>query len=202
MKRTLTFLLVLLGAALLGGCATSRIVDSEVTAFSSWPAAPAVPGTSYRFERLPSQQGLDGQQERIEAIAQGALARVGLVLVPDSARLSVQVSASTQRVQRFVDDGFLLGGPGVYGGYGYGGFGYGGPFGAPFNRFGELYYLREVSLQVRELASNKVVYETKARHDGPWSDTFTLLPAMFEAALLGFPQPPPGTRRVDVTLPR
>ena len=31
------------------------------------------------------------------------------------------------------------------------------------------WYVREVSVVLRELPSNKVVYETRARNDGPYS---------------------------------
>ena len=204
MQRTFALLLSAL-ALLVAGCATTRVVDSDVTAFSAWPAAPAAPGTTYRFERLPSQQLPGSAQDRIEAIAQTSLARVGMVLSPAHAKLSVQVVANTQRLDRLTNNGFILGGPSVLiAPGGYGGFGpYGGFAGFPFgNRFGELYYQREVSLQVRDLASNQVVYETQARHDGPWSDSFAILPAMFDAALVGFPRPPPGTWRVDVQITR
>lgn len=208
-QRLAAIVLVMCTALILGGCATSRLVDTDVTAFSAWQAAPAAPGTTYRFERLPSQQFDSQLQDRIEAMAQTSLSRVGMVLSPPSAKLSVQVVANSQRVERIIDDGFMLGGPGVFvgpGGYGpfggFGGFGPYGGFGGFPNRFGELYYQREVSIQVRDLASNQVVYETKARHDGPWSDTFVILPVMFDAALVGFPQPAPGTRRVDIQISR
>jgi len=46
------------------------------------------------------------------------------------------------------------------------------------------------------------VYETHASNDGPWLDNRTVLPAMFEAAMQGFPNPPPGPRRVDIQVGR
>jgi hypothetical protein len=55
---------------------------------------------------------------------------------------------------------------------------------------------------MRELSSGQVVFETRAVHDGVWSDTLAVLPAMLNAALQGFPQPPPGTRRINVEIPR
>ena len=55
---------------------------------------------------------------------------------------------------------------------------------------------------MRELSTQKVVFETRALHDGPSGDAFALLPAMLDSALLGFPQPPAGTRRVNVEIPR
>ncbi len=71
------------------GCSTMRVVDSDVTAFPRWSAAPPGPGTTYRFERLPSQQALGAQQDAVEALARTALAKVGMDLNPANARYSV-----------------------------------------------------------------------------------------------------------------
>ena len=201
MKRGFTALIfmVFLGA-LLAGCSSVRLIDSNVTAFSAWTAAPPAPGTPYRFERLPSQQSQPAgnvQQDRIEAIARTSLARVGMDLAPDTARFSVQVILNTQVLERFADDNLLMGGPGVFFGAG----NRGGSFGMSFPiRFGEPYYKRDVTLLMRELATQKVVFETRALHDGPWGDTFAVLPAMLDSALRGFPQPPAGTRRVNTEI--
>lgn len=209
MKRLLAaFCSVAVLALFMAGCSTMRLVDSDVTAFSRWSAAPPAPGTPYRFERLPSQQALAAQQDqdRVEALARTALAKVGLDLAPNVARYSVQVLVSTLVLDR-----------GFYGSPGYGGFGYpmtgvfmgGGSRGASLGlgmsfplRFPDPYFKRELSILMRELSTGQVVFETRAVHDGVWSDTLAVLPAMLDAALLGFPQPPPGTRRVNVEIPR
>jgi hypothetical protein len=209
MKRVFSALCtVAVLAFFMAGCSTARLVDSDVTAFSRWSAAPPAPGTPYRFERLPSQQTLAAQQDqdRVEALARNALAKVGLDLAPNVARYSVQVLVSTLVLDR-----------GFYGGPSYGGFGYpmtgvfmgGGSRGASLGlgmsfplRFPDPYFKRELSLLMRELSTGQVVFETRAVHDGVWSDTLAVLPAMLDAALLGFPQPPPGTRRVNVEIPR
>jgi hypothetical protein len=68
--------------------------------------------------------------------------------------------------------------------------------------FPEPYFKRELSILMRELSTGQIVFETRAVHDGVWSDTLAVLPAMLDAALTGFPQPPPGTRRVNVEIPR
>ena len=187
-------------SALLAGCAGVRLIDSNVTAFSAWTAAPPAPDTPYRFERLPSQQSQPSgnlQQDRIEAIARTSLARVGMDLVPDAARFSVQVILNTQVLERFPDESLLMGGPGMFFGAG----SRGSSFGMSFPiRFGEPYYKRDVTLLIRELATQKVVFETRALHDGPWADTFAVLPAMLDSALLGFPQPPGGTRRINTEI--
>ena len=55
---------------------------------------------------------------------------------------------------------------------------------------------------MRDLTTQKVVFETRAVHDGVWSDGLAVLPAMLDSALLGFPQPPAGVRRINVEIPR
>jgi hypothetical protein len=69
-------------------------------------------------------------------------------------------------------------------------------------QFDSPYYRREVQLLVRRLSDGQLVFESRANHDGRWSDDLAVLPAMFEAALRGFPNPPQGVRRVDVEIPR
>ena len=193
MKRSLIklFSLALLGLVLTG-CASVRLVDNQVTTFSSWPAMPPGPNTPYRFERLPSQQADPGQAE-LEALTRTALSRVGLADAPATARYSVQVTFSTEVVERFVDDPFYP--------YGRPGWMFGGPFGYGFPMT-ERVYKRNLNLLVRDLASNQVTFESRAVHDGPWRDSFAIVPAMLEAAVQGFPQPPNGTRRVNVEIPR
>lgn len=202
MKRWLALALWCIALLVMTGCSSVRLVDSDVTAFSSWKTAPPVPGTTYRFERLPSQQALGQQQDFVEGLSGKALAKVGLVLNPPAARLSVQVVINTQVVERYpYDYGYGgLGTPGVFVGGGSRGVGFGLSF--PL-RFPEApWYKRELTILMRDLATGQVMYETRALHDGVWSDTLAVLPAMLDAALTGFPQPPPGTRRIDIEIPR
>lgn len=178
-------------ALLLAGCATSFQLDNTVQSFSNLPAL-AAPAT-YRFERLPSQQA--PQQVQLENLADPALNKAGLKRDDASPRYSVQISARLQPVlSPWADpwDG--------WGGAGFGwrrhrfGFGIG-------SRFGDLespWYHREVGVVVRELATNKVVFESRATNDGPWSSNITVFPAMFEAALQGFPNAPAGPRQVNI----
>lgn len=184
----------------LTACSGMRIVDSDVTAFSAWTAAPPVPGTRYRFERLPSQS-VATQQDRIEAIATTSLSKVGMALSPPDARYSVQVLLSTEIVQRYPEPGFGFGfgGAGVFAGGGSRGSSIGLSF--PIG-LGESYYKRSLSILMRDLTTQKVVFESRALHDGVWNDGFAVLPAMLDSALLGFPQPPAGTRRINVEIPR
>lgn len=174
-----------------------RVVDSDVTAFSAWTASPPAPGTRYRFERLPSQQSVNAQQDRIEALATTSLSKVGMALSPTDAKYSVQVLLVTEIVQRYPERGFGVPGVSVGGGSLGTSIGLSFPIG-----FGETYYKRSVSILMRDLTTQKVVFETRALHDGPSGDAFALLPAMLDSALLGFPQPPAGTRRINVEIPR
>lgn len=193
-----------LTGAILSGCSGMRVVDSDVTAFPAWTSAPPGPGTAYRFERLPSQQLSNVPQDRIEDIARASLAKVGMVLNPAAARLSVQVVLNTQVGQRYPDGNFGGGGPGVFLGAGNFGssVGLSFPLGGFGGGFGNPYYQREIRLSMRDLTTQNVVFETRALNDGPWGDAFSVLPAMIDSALLGFPQPPVGTRRVNVEIPR
>ena len=175
-----------------------RIVDSDVTAFSAWTTSPPAPGTRYKFERLPSQTAAT-QQDKIEALATTSLSKVGMALSPLDARYSVQVLLSTEIVQRYPDPGFGFGGAGIFAGGGSRGSSIGLSF--PIG-FGEPYYKRSLSILMRELTTQKVVFETRALHDGVWGDGFAVLPAMLDSALLGFPQPPTGMRRINVEIPR
>lgn len=206
--RTAALLLWLAAAAAgLAGCSTARLVDSNVQSFSSL-SAPLEPAT-YRFERLPSQQAHATEQAQLEDLAQQALARVGLHRNDDAARFAVQIGSHTAREIRSDpwDDPWNWGGAGWRGhGYGYGysrrGPGYG--FLRPYPLYAPrpTLYLREASIVIREAANNgKVVYETRAVHEGVWPDDATL-GAMFDAALRDFPQPLAGIRRVDVEIPR
>lgn len=184
---------VLACASALAGCASGWLLESDVNSFSSVPAL--APNPTYRFDRLPSQLAMPMQQEQLEALADPALFKAGLKRDDAAPRYTVQVGARVQRIVSPWAD--------PWGGWGGGGIGFyfgSGPFGfsSPFPRFDNPYYEREVSVVLRELPSNKVVYETRAKSDGPWTDNTTVLPILFEAALQGFPNPPPGPRRVNV----
>jgi hypothetical protein len=204
MRKALTAIIVAVTlAGLLGGCASPRMVGSEVNSFARWAPAPPAPGSSYRFERLPSQQS-DMSQARLEGLTQAALAKVGLQHNPQAASLSVQVSASSQPMLRSRWDGgyYPYGGPNIFigGGSGVGvsnvGVGFG--FGFPLGGMDTPIYRREVSIVMRELRSNVAVYETRAVSEEPWLDTDPVLSAMLDAALRGFPVPPAGPRRINV----
>jgi hypothetical protein len=181
----------LLGAAaLLAGCAGSYLLDNQVQSFSHIAALPANP--TFRFERLLSQQ-IDPVQANIEALADPALFAAGLKRDDSAPVYSVQVSARVQQVLSPYAEPW---------GMGFGFWGRHGGIGAGFPRMESPWFQREVGVVVREVATHKVVYETRAVNDGPWLDNTVVLPAMFRAALQGFPNPPQGPRRVDIQLVR
>lgn len=198
MDRLLRLLALALVAAALSGCATGYLLDTQVQSFSALPALPAQP--TYRFERLPSQQG-DPNQTTLELLADPALQKAGLRRDDANPQYSVQVAGrSQQTLSPWASPyGWGWGGWNVgLGGWGGRGAAWGVGFGGPWPGWDSYWFHREVSVIVRDLASNRVVYETSAINDGPWYDTGAVLPAMFDAAMQGFPNPPPGPRRVDV----
>jgi hypothetical protein len=189
----------ILAVLVLSGCATGYTLDNAVQTYSHLSSVPAQP--AYRFERLPSQQASDPVQTALEAMADPALHKAGLRRDDSSPRYSVQVSAREQQVLSPFADPWDYGGWGWGGGWGAGyarrgmAFGVGSPW-SP--RLEQLWFHREVSVVVRDLGNQQVVYETRASNDGPWNDSRTVLPVMFEAAMQGFPNPPAGPRRVDI----
>lgn len=199
----LPLLALVLMTVLLSGCATGYRLDNAVESYSNLQALPANP--TYRFEWLPSQRG-HPQQLQLESWADAALFQAGLRRDDAAPRYSVQVDASLQRMLSPWADPWL--GWGGWSGWSLGagwgrhhprGVGLGLTFGDPwFPRTDQIWYHREVRVLVRELAGNQVVYETRAINDGPWLDNAAVFPAMFQAALQGFPNPPPGVRRVDI----
>ena len=176
-----------------------RLVDSQVSSFAP---APVAVGTSYRFDRLPSQQANAPAQEWLETMTEVALAQVGLQRADKPAALIAQVQL-TQRVESAAIDGPAFGWQlgwrmGHHGGIGLG-MGSGRLFPGLDDRPN---YWRELRLTLRDQATQKVVFESRASHDGPWSDSSAIVPAMLEAALLGFPNPPAGERRVSIEIAR
>jgi Domain of unknown function (DUF4136) len=213
--RSAHHLIAILVGTLLTACSGMRIVDSQVAAFSKLEAAPAA-GAAWRFERLPSQQNLEdgpaARRTKLEALAALELGKAGLAPQPlpatdTQAAYTVQLSARIQRLERGPWDPIE-----PWPGYG---FGWGLPgrdyvvtgsgrliYAPIFPRVESPWYVREVSLLIRDAKDNRVVYETQARHEGRWADDEAVLPAMFAAALQGFPKPPEGKRMVNIEIPR
>ena len=190
----------------LTGCASMRLIDSDVVSVAAAPPGMSLQGAKYRFERLPSQvhnpeAGLAEQQ------AQAAMTAVGLVRDDAAASLSVMVGFSGTQYQ--ADPWGRPLGPGwtPYGSIAVGS-GFGRNFGSHVGlgvgmRFPPpTQYRREVSVVMRDLKSGQVVYETRASHAGPWSDSVPIFATLFQAALANFPNPPAGPHRVNIELPR
>lgn len=200
--RFFSMVLAAMAMTLLSGCASMRLVDSDVTSVVAVPPGMSLLGAKYRFERLPSQvhnpeAGLAEQQ------AQAAMTAVGLVRDDATASLSVMVGFSGTQYPADAWGRPIAPGWTPYGnltiGAGWGshiGLGVGMRFPPP------THYRREVSLIMRDLQSGQVVYETRASHSGPWSDSAPIFGTLFQAAMANFPNPPPGLRRVNIELPR
>jgi hypothetical protein len=166
----------------LAGCASSYRLDNTVQAFSSLASLP--PNPTYRLERLPSQAGAP-DQARIEALADPALFRAGLRRDDAAPRYSVQVASRTQGVLSASPLG--------------GGFGWGWPWWEPpVQTAANTAYQRDVNVVIRDIASNRVVYESKASSESFYLNNDEVVGAMFDAALAGFPNPPQGARHVNV----
>jgi hypothetical protein len=186
----------------LTGCSTVRRMDADVLSVAAVPAGMNLEGARYRFERLPSQIN-NPQAALAEQQAQEALALAGLVR--DDAHASVSVLVGVRGSEYILDawgrpvpPGWVPHGS-IY--WGYGGFPRWG-VGMSMRLPPPTYYRREVSLLMRNLQSGLVVYETRAAHDGPWSDDQNLYPTLFRAALANFPTPPAGLRKVFIDIPR
>ncbi|MEW6694420.1 hypothetical protein Tther_00177 [Tepidimonas thermarum] len=200
-----------LGALLLAGCASTLRLEHTVRSAAAWPQpSVALAGQRYVFERLPSQRTAEAarEQEALEAIAAEVLAGHGLQRADAAAGAATSaVPWGVQLVARSVRYPYA-------------------PWDAPEPRpgwmpYGQVvvgrgvvssiglqwslrppYYVRDVALTVRDRRTGEVVYEASATQDGPWSDSPALWRALLQAALDGFPTPPPGPRRVVIEQPR
>ncbi|MDP2005157.1 MAG: DUF4136 domain-containing protein [Rubrivivax sp.] len=198
MQRRLWLATLLLGSAVLVGCAGMRSVSSEVSSFGEWPVG-RTPG-SYAFERLPSQQAQAADSDRLEAAAAGALAKAGFTPAASGTEpdVLVQVGARDSRylVQPWDDPLWWRGG-----------FGYWrhGPWGSPRWGLSMHYdfprYETQVGLLLRDRASGKPLYETRAATESNARADNATLGALFEASLMDFPRLGMNPRRVVVELP-
>ncbi len=194
------------GAAALSGCAAMNRVSSEVASYGTWPGD-LVPGT-YSFDRLPSQEKIPQRAERLETAAAHALEGAGFKPAPEGTKgsYSVQLGARIERTEPDPwEDPFWM--PGLY----HRPFApwyspYGpywrpwGPYPYPYGAYPDQYQ-REVALLIREAASGKPLYETRATSTGSTEGSDRLLAAMFEAALKDFPHTNDRAHTVVVELP-
>jgi hypothetical protein len=187
---------IFFAAVILSGCASTRLVDAQVNSFAPQTIAA---GASYQFERLPSQAAHPENQNKLEALAQQALSKVGLVQ-QDAAPLRVQVTAGQLQETLFTDDDIHFGaGSGWMFSHHPHGLGHRGVLFPGLDT--QTSYLRHVSVLIRD-GNGAVLFESHASNDGPWSDTEAVFGAMLDAALDGFPVPPAGVRRVNIEIPR
>jgi hypothetical protein len=200
MRTLLTGLI--LAAGLLSGCATVRLVDTDVVSVAAPTAGMNLQGARYRFERLPSQAN-NPEAGLAEQQAEAAMTAVGLVRDDAGAQLSVLIGFAGNA---YLADNWGRPLPPGWMPYGHLSFGRGvGPgtgLGMGMRLPPSTYYRREVSVIMRDLKSGQVVYETRASHEGPWSDNVQIFATLFQAALSQFPNPPAGPRRVNIEIPR
>ena len=190
--------------ACLGACSTVRLIESDVTSYTSWPESR--PPSTFSFERLPSQQARADVQTAIEAAALPALQKAGFRLADGGkGEVTVQVGVSETRYYAAPwDDPFYPFYPGFGPGYFYGGrygyYGRGGAFG--FSAYAPTpHYVYDAGVLIRDAKTQQVVYETHAKHDGYWADE-AVRSVLFEAAMKDFPKPALSPRRVAIEIPR
>ena len=183
----------------LAGCAGFNNVESDVSTYSKWPTGRR-PAT-YAFERLPSQQAREKEQERLEIAARAAVEASGFKLAsdPKAADVTVQLGARASRADRSPYDDPLWWRGGLY----YSRFGRH-PFYGPqmMYHFDTPRYDREVVVLIRDGQSGEPLYEARATNDGNTPGGQALLGAMFQAAMTDFPHTGVNPRRVSVPLPR
>lgn len=194
-RRMARLAAALLAGVVLAGCAGLRAVDADVESHTAWPSG-RTPG-SYRFERLPSQAAQPQEQDRVEQGAAYALATVGFRMAgpAEAADVLVQAAARFRSVNRGWSDPFFRGDLYYLGGHGW----YFSP--GVWWMLEPSYYEREVSLLIRDPRTQQVLYETRARQDGPWQGDIDFHGALFLAALRDFPGPALNPRRVRVEVP-
>lgn len=192
----------LAGLTLFGGCASMNQITVDVASFGSWPVGRA-PGR-YAFERLLSQAQGGAAQSQLEEAARGALERAGFRAAPDAASADVLVQVGN-REGRILDPwsdfnwGWRIGGwrgfgPVVPRAGGYWGWSIGGAWPSDNTRD-----FREVALQILDRPSRQPLIEAHVRYEARVVGD-RVLPALFDAALQGFPNLPTGQRQVTVAL--
>jgi hypothetical protein len=175
-------------AMLLGACASTPPA-ATVQVFTAQPRFAA--GATYRHDRLPSQAARPDQAQ-LESVADAALSRAGLRRDDAAGRLAVQLTARQDQAPAGWGWG---GGPAV--GIGLGG-GSGGGFGGiglsfPIGGGGVRPASQLVDVQLRDLGSGQVVFQSQASGDAGLSTA-----ALVQAALSDFPNAPPGARQVPI----
>ena len=192
----------LFAAAVLTGCAstpaTPPVVKAQVRSVAAAQGELLRAGVRYRFEHLPLQQNTEISAQ-VHALAQQALASVGLVHDEANALISVQVQASS--AVDWIHDEWPAYRSRFYWGMGFGGRRGSVMFGGPFWWDSPTpIYISEAGFVMRAVNGGQVLYETHARHDGLRAPGQETIAALFAAALEGFPTPPAGVRSVSIPL--
>ncbi|MFM2065709.1 MAG: hypothetical protein RLZZ584_618 [Pseudomonadota bacterium] len=193
-------------AMLLGGCAGTPQISADVASFGTWPAGRSA--GSYSIERLPSQARGGAEQEQLEAAARAALERAGFrpAGATDQADVLVQVGGRQGKVLEaspwfdFGLAGWWGAGPrharwpGPHRRFSAGvGVGFGPSWGPwPVDPVRDY---REVALMLIDRSSRSPLVEVHVRQEARYVSDASV-GAMFDAALLGFPQLPEGERTV------
>lgn len=205
---------VAMSALLLSGCNSMRIIESQVQTSTQWGTTANTRTTGpakglYRLERLPADvNNLQAGWAEIEL--ETTLANLGWTRNDVEAQYSIWIGV---RAAEFIVDpwGRPVRSPWINHfslsvGTGYRprgvGLGVGMHSGLRAGFPPTSGYAQEVNIIIRDLQSSNVVYQTKASHDGPWSDHPNIWRAMIAAALQGFPNPSAANRRVDTTIAR
>lgn len=187
---------LLVAVLVLAGCAVQRTVDSQVQSWSTLASLPQPP--TYRLELLPSQQQARAF-DPIVPMAYAALQRAGLQRDDTAPRLIAEIGVRTGTA--LADGPWYPYGPwGVWGG----GMGWGHRSGMRagwmLRDMPPTLYRNEVSVVLRDAATQKTVYETSASNEDVWTDAPRIFGVLFDAALAGFPTPPAGGRQVRLPL--
>ncbi len=200
-------LLCVAGAmVVLNGCAAFNTLNNDVSTYGPWPAERR-PG-SYAFERLPSQQAEPGHQQLLENSARGAIetAGFGAAVDPGSAEYLMQLGARVASTTPWMYNDPLFWRGDLRFGHGHGrwgrGWGTGFGFGYGYGYGGSMNFEREVALLIRDNKTGQLLYEARASNNGNSASIDYLLPAMFEAAMNGFPGAGPNPRHVAVPITR
>ena len=207
------FLLAVL-SLLLSGCNSMRIIESQVQTSTQWPTAAAsqsaVPAKAFfRLDRLPADVN-NLQAGWAEVELEAALAPLGWTRNDIQAQYTIWIGV---RAAEFIADpwGRPMRSPwfnrfNMSIGTGYRPHGVGWGLGMSTGMRGGVPppsgYAQEVSIIIRDLQTSNVVYQTKAMHEGPWTDHQNIWRTMIGAALQGFPNPSVLNRRVDTTISR
>lgn len=192
-RRSALGTLAALGATLLlSACASLNHLASDVVSYGQWPPE-RKPGP-YTFERLPSQQTQAELQQRLEDAARPALQAAGFTPAADAATADFVVllgARVTGTEAYYWDDPFWWRGSLVYGRRGVW---LRSPWWGAFPP--TPIYEREVAVLIRDRRTGQALYEARASNDGGSPSIYSLLPAMFEAALKDFPATGPNPRRI------